>query len=150
MRNPISLWSRENPLSDWTSFQSDLDRFFDQKWFGRLQNSELGKDWNPRAAITEDEKAYHVKVDLPGVQKDQIKLDFHENTLTISGERHEEKKSDSEKQHYSEVFTGSFTRRFAFPVGVDEENVVAKHENGVLTVELAKSTKGKPRQITVR
>lgn len=149
MKNNLALWARQNPFNEFLSMQRDLERFFDSPR-AALAGGQLGKDWNPKATVSEDDKAFRVRVDLPGVPKDGIKLDFHENVLTVSGERKEEKVSDKEAEHYSEVFYGNFTRQFTFPKGIDSESIVAKHENGVLTVELAKSLKNQARQIAVR
>ena len=151
MRNALSLWRDTNPFANFLEVQKDFDRFFDEPWTSSLPASRtLGKDWNPRAAITEDDVAYHVKVDLPGVVKDQVKVDYHDNYLTVSGERKDEKKTDKEKEHYSEVFFGSFTRTFYFPQAVDAERIAAKYENGVLTVDLTKTTKSQARQVAVK
>jgi HSP20 family protein len=69
-----------------------------------------------------------MRFDLPGVSKDQIKIDLHENTLTVSGERKTERKEgDAEsKKHVSEVYYGSFMRSFTFPQTVDPERVEAR------------------------
>lgn len=150
MKNGLTLWTRQNPFSEFLSMQRDLERFFESPKATAFAGAQLGKDWNPKAAVTEDDKTYRVRVDLPGVPKEGIKLDFQEGLLTVSGERKEEKASDKEAEHYSEVFFGSFTRQFTFPKGIDPESIIAKHENGVLTVELAKSIKSQARQISVR
>lgn len=150
MRNPLSVW--RNQTSPISHFLKDdfFDNFFkDMEWPAKMP-TDLKVDWNPRAAITEDEKAYHVKVDLPGVTKEHIKVDLNDNYLTVEGERREEKKTDGEKDRYSEVFYGTFQRTFYLPQKVDSERVGAKFENGVLTVELEKLNEGKARSITVK
>ena len=129
--------------------QRGFDRFFDEDW-PRLPSTSLGRDWNPTAAIAEDDSAYHITVDLPGVTKDQIKIDLTDGCLTVSGERKEEKKDEKEKEYYSEVFYGSFLRTFQLPQAVDAEKVNAKYENGVLKVDLAKTAPSKAREIQIK
>jgi len=102
--------------------------------------------------MREAKDSYMMKFDLPGLTKDQIKIDFYENTLTVSGDRKEEKTTEDKdaKVHYSEMSYGSFTRSFSFPQAVDVEKANAKFDNGVLTVEVPKRDGGNRRQIQVR
>lgn len=149
MRNALSLWKNRNPFGEMLSLQRDLDRFFDDG-FTRFPSTSIEQEWKPQASVSEDDSTYHVKVDLPGVTKDNVKVDYNDGYLTISGERREEKKTDNEREHYSEVFFGSFVRTFNFPQVVDPEKISAKYENGVLTVDLAKAAKAQTRQISVK
>jgi HSP20 family protein len=72
-----------------------------------------------------------------------------ENFLKIHGERKEEKKSETSKQHYSEVFYGSFTREFVLPSTVEKEAIKARYENGVLFITAPKSSKSKAHHVRV-
>ena len=130
-----------------------FDRLFED--FGVLVPRRAEADaakygFNPQCEISEDKNSYLMKFDLPGVPKDQIKIDFHENRITVSGERKEEVKSDSNKKHLSEVFYGSFTRSFTFPTSVDAERVDAKYDSGILNISVPKSEVGRSRQINVK
>lgn len=131
-----------------------LDRFFEEfasPLYRRGDTTEQNKyGFNPQCEVSEDKSHYLMKFDLPGISKDQIKIELHENRLTISGERKEEKKNDTEKQHFSEVYYGSFTRAFTFPSQVDAERVQAKYENGILQIEIPKSESSRARQINVK
>lgn len=92
----------------------------------------------PKVNTREGEFAYHVDVDLPGVKKEDIKVDIKENVLTVSGERHS-KAEVREKDYYRvESNFGSFARSFTLPDNVDVENIEAKSENGVLEVVIPK------------
>ncbi len=136
-----------------TSFAKEFDRFFDQFWSpaGRRTEADLTKyGFNPSCEVNEDKAAYHLKFDLPGVPKDQIKIDLQENRLTVSGERKTEEKREEKTQHFSEVFYGSFSRSLTFPSPVDAERVSATYENGILNIHVPKSEASRTRQITVR
>jgi len=135
------------------NWSRDLDRFFDQVGGSALRRSEADLTrygFNPQCEVTEDKLNYHLKVDLPGIPKDQIKIDLHENQMTISGERKSEKIEDSKKQHFSEVFYGSFSRSISFPTTVDAEKVSASYENGILSIVVPKSESTRARQIVVK
>lgn len=96
------------------------------------------QDWNPRCDIRETDTALIVHADLPGVEKDQMKVDVHDNLLTISGERKHEKVDESERVHRLERSFGSFSRTIPLPKGVDANVVTAKYDNGVLEVTVPK------------
>jgi len=98
-------------------------------------------------ALDLEEKAdkFIVQVDIPGMSKEDIKIDFHEGVLAVSGERVHER---SDKGHF-ERSIGTFTRKVSLPSSVNEEAVEAKYENGVLRIEIPKQEKEKKRTITV-
>jgi len=73
-----------------------------------------------------------------------------ENTLSIRGERKDQKKQENAKQHYSEVFYGSFTREFVLPTSVEKESIEAHYEDGVLFITIPKSTQSKVHQINIK
>ena len=106
--------------------------------------------FNPSCEFTEEKDKYVARFEVPGVPKDQIKIEVHENTLTVSGEKKEEKKEDSKKRHYSEFSYGSFFRTFTLPSKIDAEKVAATYDHGILTVTMAKTEAAKARQITVK
>jgi HSP20 family protein len=131
----------------------DLDRFFDQVAWPSLRRGDADfakQGFNPSCEVSEDKTGYHLKFDLPGIPKDQIKIDLHENQLTVSGERRSEKKEENKRQHFSEVFYGSFSRSLTFPSSVDAEKVSASYENGILNIMVPKSEASRTKQITIK
>jgi HSP20 family protein len=148
MKNAINLW-RRHPVDELFSLHRGLDNLFGVEW-PSLAGGTDDTDWKPQAAVSEDDRAYHVKLDIPGVDKESIKIDFQENMLKVSGERKEEKVTDKETSHLSEVFFGSFTRTFAFPQHVNGEKISARYSNGVLTIDLDKDAKAQSRQIAIQ
>lgn len=124
-----------------------MDRFFEEP----LQSRWLTTDkFHPNCEITEDKEHYTAKFEMPGIPKDQIKIELNDNVLTVSGERKEEKREDSKKRHYSEFSYGSFYRSFSLPTPVNPEKVSASYDGGVLTINLTKADGGRARQITVK
>src|SRR6202011_2607294 len=104
-------------------------------------------DWVPIADITEDEKEYLIKAELPDLKKEDVKVTLENGVLTISGERKFEKKN--KKYHRVERAYGRFVRSFALPDDADPNGVQADFKDGVLIVHLPKNEKAKPKQIEV-
>jgi HSP20 family protein len=92
----------------------------------------------PVVNTREDDKAYHVEADLPGVEKEDIKVDVKDNVLTISGERKHKEEVKREDYYKLESSYGKFERSFTLPKGVDADHIEAKTEKGVLAVTIPK------------
>ena len=100
--------------------------------------------------ITEDEKEYIVKAEIPEMKKEDIKISVHDDVLSISGERKYEKEEKGKKYHRVERAYGSFMRNFTLPQDADGSKVNAEYKDGVLKVHLPKSEKAKPKAIEVK
>lgn len=147
----IELWKKGwNPLSEFSLVPRGLDRLLEDLYSPQARQRMEKAIVSPGAEVHETKNMYSIKFDLPGVSKEQIKIDLHENTLTVSGERSEERKNDDKKTHLSEIYYGSFSRSFTFPLSVDAEKVEAKYDKGVLTVDVPKKDATPQRQITIR
>jgi len=107
-------------------------------------------EWAPLVDIAEEDKEYLIKVELPEVQKDDVKVTVESGTLSISGERKAEKEEKGRKFHRVERFYGRFERSFSIPDDAQASNVKAEFKDGVLRVHLAKSEKARPKQIEVK
>jgi HSP20 family protein len=145
MSNLPDLWRNAWPR--------ELENFFEGFGLPSLRrfDSDLTRHgFNPKCEVTEDKEAYHLKFDLPGIPKDQIKIDLHDSQLTVSGERKLEKKEDSKRQHFSEVHYGAFSRSMTFPTSVNNEKVLASYENGILSITVPKAEASRSRQITIK
>ena len=106
-------------------------------------------EWAPAVDITEDDKEYLVKAELPEVKKEDVKVTVENGILTISGERKFEKEEKGKKYHRIERAYGSFVRSFGLPDDADPSKVAAKFANGLLKVQVAKSESARPKQIEV-
>ena len=93
----------------------------------------------PAADVAEDDKAYHITAELPGLSEKDIEVNLSGDVLTISGEKREEREQREKSYHFSERRYGSFRRSFAVPQGVDRDKVEAAFKNGVLTLTLPKT-----------
>mgnify|MGYP001258233851 CR=1 FL=1 len=101
-------------------------------------NNETVNGFVPVVNTREGEFAYHIDVDLPGVSKEDIKVDFNKGILTISGERKTKEEIKEEDYYKVETTFGKFSRSFNLPDNVDIENIEASADNGVLEVVVPK------------
>jgi HSP20 family protein len=148
-----------NALSTWDPFR-ELDELQNRlaTIFGRAPvRKDAGKDeamtvaeWAPLVDITEDEREYLIKAELPEVKKEEVKVSVQDGVLTISGERKYEKEEKGKKYHRVERAYGSFARSFTLPEGADAEKVAGEFKDGVLKVHVPKSEKTKPKKVEVR
>jgi HSP20 family protein len=128
------------PSSLWT-MQKEINRLFDSFFEGGVQDEEafgLSK-WTPAVDIAERENEYLVKVELPGVAKNDVKITLESNILTIRGEKKQEKTENKGEFHRIERSYGSFQRSFTLPASVKNDKIDATYDNGVLTVTLPKA-----------
>jgi HSP20 family protein len=144
-------------LIRWEPF-TGIDDFLDRlgpsmlgRWPRFSTESGVRAEWAPAADISESEKEYLVKAELPGVKREDVTLTIDDGLITISGERKQEKEQKDEKLHRVERFYGSFTRSFTVPDNVDQKAIRAESKDGVLYVHLpkAKTEKSSPVQIKV-
>jgi HSP20 family protein len=108
--------------------------------------------WSPLVDITEEEKEYLIRAELPDMKKEDVRLTVENGVLTISGERKFEKEEKGRKYHRIERAYGSFVRSFSLPEDADGIKVTADFKDGLLQVHLPKSVKATPKaiEITVR
>lgn len=151
----MTALTRWNPFREMEDMQRRMSSLFDLSSFRRsnLTNDEESitvAEWAPLVDIAEDDKEYLIKVELPEIQKDDVKVTVESGTLTISGERKAEKEEKGRKFHRVERYYGRFERSFTIPDDTASDNVKAEFKDGVLRVHLAKSEKARPKQIEVK
>lgn len=120
--------------------------------FGRMPTMarpEGGYEFMPPADVIEREKEYLVKIDLPDVRKEDVKVLFEDDVLTIKGERKEAKEVKGETLHRIERFYGAFERTFALPDDVDPKGIHAACKDGVLMVTLPRIEVQKPQPLAI-
>jgi HSP20 family protein len=129
-------------------------REIENRLFGSRALSEMEESvatFTPKVNTREGEFAYHVDVDLPGVKKEDIKVDVKENVLTISGERHSKEETKEKDYYRMESSFGKFSRSFTLPDNADVENIEASSDNGVLEVVIPKmASKASVKSISVK
>jgi len=107
-------------------------------------------DWTPVVDIQETDVEYLVKVELPEVKKEDVKVTVENGVLTLQGERKQEKEEKGKKFHRIERSYGSFLRTFTVPLDTDETKVAADFKDGILKVHLPKTEKPRPKAIEVK
>ena len=107
-------------------------------------------DWTPVVDIQETDVEYQVKVELPEVKKEDVKVTVENGVLTLQGERKQEKEEKGKKFHRIERSYGSFLRTFTVPLDTDETKVAADFKDGILKVHLPKTEKPRPKAIEVK
>ncbi|USE35850.1 Hsp20/alpha crystallin family protein [Endozoicomonas sp. SCSIO W0465] len=111
------------------------------------QSMEVG-DWMPSADIVENPESFNVKLEIPGVDRDDVKVTVENNVLSIKGEK--KYQYEDKKHHRIECSYGSFVRSFTLPNSVDGEKVEAVYNNGTLELVLPKQEKAKPRLLEIK
>jgi len=149
-------WSQARDLptfpSDVLNIQREINRMFDS-FFRSGRNEDTGLApaiWSPATDITEDDHGYSVKVELPGVKKDDVKITMENSVLTIRGEKKQEQGSMKDSVHRVERMYGTFQRSFTLPSSVRSEKIEATFWDGILTIVLPKAEEAKPKQVDVK
>ncbi|HTV95522.1 MAG TPA: Hsp20/alpha crystallin family protein [Steroidobacteraceae bacterium] len=117
-----------------------------------LQDNGAKLDWAPSADISETDKEYLIRTELPAVKKEDVQVTFDDGMITIKGERRQQTQDKSEKYHRTESFYGSFERRFSLPENVNADAIRCESKDGILTVHIPKieARKAQPKQIAVQ
>jgi HSP20 family protein len=139
---------KKNQYKGLKHLQRTLDNFFSDIWWSTPGLSEAWEEFQPQSKLVEDKDKYRLEVSLPGIKKEDMKIEVEENIVKISGERKEEKEEGT-KEHYSEIFHGKFYREFVLPTLIKKEKIKARHENGVLMIDIPKETQSKAHQVNI-
>ena len=131
-------------------FNRNFLDLFEDLFDDSLTSAVTGKEWTPRVDIYEKDGNYVVKADMPGMEEKDLNVEIKDNILTLSGSKEEEKETKDKNYHRVERTSGSFTRTFHIPEGVEADQVRAEYNKGVLTVTLPKSKKAEPKKIEVK
>jgi HSP20 family protein len=134
----------------WGSFRSDMDRLFDRfaRGFGLpslRKTADLEPPWRPfifsapPIDMSEDDKAYKISAELPGLDAKDIEVSVSGDRLVLKGEKRQEQEQKNKNYHLSERTYGSFERSFELPVSVDRDKIAADFSKGVLTITLPKT-----------
>src|SRR5436305_6826561 len=135
------------PFNDFRTLQA---RVF-EPFFGRfnfLEDQLPSGAWAPAVDVSEEGDKIFVKVEVPGMDEKDLKVNFEDGVLTVSGERTFERK-DERNYHRIERSYGTFTRTFTLPRTVDANQITASYRNGILEIEIPKKEEAKPKQIAI-
>lgn len=127
-----------------------LDRFFDDNFFGEGRDSTAATLRSPALDVSETETAYTVKLDMPGVAKEAVKVNIDGRRISIDAEqRKDDEKKDGERVIYRERTVSRFSRTFTLPQEISQSDSSANLDQGVLTLKLAKRGASTASQLTV-
>ena len=144
----IARWS---PQRDLFGLQSEMNRlfenFFDPDFF---RGGEQFDSWLPKMDVSENDQAFRVDLELPGLSKEDINLSLQDNILTIEGERKQEAENKEINYHRVERTYGKFLRRFSLPTLVQADKIDAEFKDGILHITLPKAEEVKPRKISIK
>ena len=125
-------------------------KFFDSFFNDSTASNEQVSEFRPGANILETDKAFEIYLALPGMKKEDVKIDLHENRLTVSGERKIMKEETKGTWHYSEIRQGKFSRSFILPEGILQEDIDANFEDGILGIRMPKAEPKQAKTINIR
>jgi HSP20 family protein len=148
--NALTRWDPFHEMDDLQKRLTSIFGLAPHRSAGDKEETMTVARWLPLVDITEDDKEYLIKAELPEVKKEEVKVNVENGVLTISGERKFEKEEKDKKYHRIERAYGSFVRSFSVPDDADDSKVSAQFKDGVLTVHLTKSEKARPKSIEVK
>ena len=128
-----------------------MPRFFDDPFMrlGRMADDDSMGMWNPAVDLYEKDDHFVIKAELPGVDKNDIKVDLKDRVLTLSGERTYDNEVKEENYYRKERSYGKFQRAFRLPADVDSDKIKAEFKDGVLQVEVPKPDEIKAKKVTI-
>ena len=138
--------TRWRPFNTLNAIQDLFDSVFEDTF---LTKGEREYEWLPAVDIKEKENEIDIKAELPGIEKDKVKVEIEDGTLKISGEKVEEKEEKDTKYYRSERRYGKFQRMFRLPDNIDTDKIGAKFENGVLSITLPKKEVKKTKAVKI-
>ena len=141
----MKLMQYQRPSLAWPTFgrltglQDELERLFESPMTG----------WAPALDVHEDKDSFSVRLELPGMKREDIEVSLQDGSLIISGERKEERVNEETTVHRQERYYGKFSRALTLPTAVAGDKVKAQYRDGILTVTLPKAEEAKPKAINV-
>jgi len=138
------------PLTDLNRIRSEINRILEDPFSILAPSTALFEGWEPSVDIYEDKDKITVKAEVPGMKKEDIKVELVGNTLTISGERKFEEERKEGESYRAERYFGRFQRSITLSAIVDPNKIQASYKDGVLTVICPKSEEAKSKQIPVK
>ena len=142
---------RYDPFRDLRTLQEEVNRLFTGNVARAFDDEGIARgSWSPNVDIYENKDQIVMEAELPGMKREDFDVSVENNIITLRGERHFEKKEDSDNYHRVERAYGSFTRSFTLPNTVSSEGASADYSNGVLRVTLPKREETKARRIEIK
>lgn len=142
-----------NPSRELLRIEKDFGILF-KNLFGKFNSNNdvdlMEANWAPLSDVVETDNEYKIMLDIPGVEKNDIKVSVKNGMLCVSGERKNEKEYKNSNYYKIEKAYGKYYRSFSLPENIDEKKIEAEFKNGTLTLHLPKTEEAKPKQIEVK
>ena len=136
-------------LNPWNDFFGDFGVL--NKMGHALREMEDGNPvFRARTAAKEDDNAYHITTELPGIDKKEVKVELNDGILTITAEKKKPEEKEKEKEHFDEIVYGKYVTRLTVPENVVSDKVEAVFKDGLLTVTIPKAEEKKPKPIEIK
>jgi len=144
-----------NPTRELLSMERELNKLFNslsgRMWNESKDNEEFENAvWSPLTDVVENDHEYLLKMDLPGINKDDVKISVVDRKLSISGERKTIDEKKDAKFHRIERTYGKFYRTYSLPDEADFEKIEASFREGELTITIPKAEEKKPKEISIK
>lgn len=121
-----------------------LNSVFGNQLFSNWENMNLTKSYTPKVNITEDRDTFNIKMELPGLTREDVKLAVENNVLSVSGSKKEETKTEDKNVIVNELFYGEFSRNFNLSKDIKIDAIDAEFKDGILNITLPKVEEAKP------
>lgn len=129
--------------------RKEMDDLISNFW-GSNPTNWLAGNLSPAVDVSEQENAFIMKVDIPGLEAKDLNVQVHGNMVTVSGQRQEESETKDKTYYRMERRQGSFSRTINMPCNINEGEVAAEYVNGVLSLTLPKTEASKPKKIAIK
>jgi HSP20 family protein len=139
---------RFEPFADFGNLRSVFNGLFDEN-LGRSSTQPSVSKWYPAVDVLESKDSYLIRAELPGMKREDIKVEVKDGTLVLSGERKSEKPADGVEYRHVERVTAKFWRSFSLPETVKQDGIEATYKDGILEIRVPKAEEAKPRQIEI-
>lgn len=139
---------RWEPFAGFGNFRSVFNDLFDEN-FDRSWAQPTPSTWHPAVDVLESKDSYLIRAELPGMKREDIKVEVKDGTLVLSGERTSEKPAEGVEYRHVERVNAKFSRSFSLPETVKHEGIEATYKDGLLEIRVPKAEEAKPRQIEV-
>ncbi|HKX11581.1 MAG TPA: Hsp20/alpha crystallin family protein [bacterium] len=147
----LQLYRHRNrsPFSDIWNLPEEVNRLFWGLSRATPEEDEAAAEWSPAVDVYEDTEALQLRAELPGLKKEDVKINVRDGVLTLRGERKFENEEKKDNFYRVERSYGSFLRSFSLPNTVDTEKIRATMKDGILELVIPKKPEAKPKEIQV-
>jgi HSP20 family protein len=139
---------RFEPFAGVNNLHSLFSNLFDEN-LGRGAAQPQVSKWHPAVDVLESKDSYLIRAELPGMKKEDIKIEVKDETLVLSGERKSEKPAEGVEYRHVERVAAEFWRTFSLPETVKQDGIEASYKDGVIEIRVPKTEEAKPRQIEI-